>query len=79
MLEFDIETAKLALAVGSGRIVTRSGHEVEITNWDNNAKYYSVEGIVMDLYTSTLTTWTKKGIHRIDGISNFDLFIEELC
>lgn len=79
MLEFDIETAQLALAAGTGRIVTREGYPVEITCWDDSHEIWPVVGIIVDPYSEE--SWTKKGRWgpnpEID--TKLDLFIEELC
>lgn len=82
MLEFDIETAKLALAVGSGRIVTRSGQKVEIIEWNRvGYHFFPIMGKIFSKESwPTLSTWTYNGRYFDSGIeSENDLFIEELC
>lgn len=90
MLDFDIELAKLAIAAGSGRIVTREGKDVRITDW-NRAKeeggVFSIVGEIKDDEGNFMPTassgveasWTKEGKFWRRGVNKNDLFIEELC
>ena len=79
MIPFDVETAKLALLVGTGRIVTRDGRPVEITGWDDSHEIWPVVGIIVDPYSEE--SWTREGRWGPNPKTDtkFDLFIEELC
>lgn len=86
LVEFDIETAKLAMAVETGRVVTRLGQEVHIIKWDDSDPDYPIQGKVIglngedSLYPPPITTWTINGKYYGDyRESKLDLFIEELC
>ena len=58
ILPFDIETAKLALLVGTGKVVCRSyqDFDVEILNWDLKG-FFRIEGTI----GSNLGYWTEDG------------------
>ena len=77
MLDFDIETATLAINYETGRIVTRNGRPVTITSY-NESFVYAVEGVFTD--SGTLGFWSKDGKCNPDSESesDLDLFIEEL-
>lgn len=80
-MEFDIETAQLALAGETGRIVTRDGDLVEILEWENITPTFSVYGAILKGEGLAKTAhWTEKGkFHGPDGPDcGFDLFIEEV-
>lgn len=86
LVEFDIETAKLAVAVGSGRVVTRLGQNVCIIKWDDSDSDYPIQGKIIglngddSLFPPPITTWTINGKYYGDyRESKLDLFIEELC
>jgi hypothetical protein len=86
LVEFDIETAKLAMAVGSGRVVTRLGQDVCIIKWDDSDPDYPIQGKIIglngddSLFPPPITTWTINGKYYGDyRESKLDLFIEELC
>ena len=83
MLEFDVETAQLALLAGTGRVVTREGYPVEITCWDNSktvGDFWPVEGKIhfplRDISSSE--SWTREGKYNCSsGVEHkYDLFIE---
>lgn len=78
LIEFDIETATLAINYGTGRVVTRNKRPVTITGYDGSAKF-AVEGVFAD--TGTLVFWGKDGKFNPDSKSenDLDLVIEELC
>lgn len=78
MLDFDIETATLAIICGTGRVVTRNGRPVTITGYDGSEKF-AVEGVFADV--GILGFWSKDGKYNPDSESgtDLDLFIEELC
>lgn len=75
---FDIELAELALATGSGRIVTRNGRPVTITEY-NKSSVWAIHGIFTDI--GTLGFWGKDGkcVPNSKSESPLDLFIEDLC
>lgn len=77
-LDFDIETATLAINYGTGRVVTRNKRPVTITGYDESF-VYAVEGVFTD--SGTLGFWSKDGKCNPDSKSesSLDLFIEELC
>ena len=86
LVEFDIETAKLAMAVETGRVVTRLGQEVHIIKWDDSDPDYPIQGKIIglngndSLFPPPITTWTINGKYYGDyRESKLDLFIEELC
>ena len=77
-IEFDIESAKLAVMVGSGKIVTRSGKEVEIIDWNTGRFPYSIVGNIVYPTYSDLAAWTTSGRYLgEDKDCEYDLFIEE--
>lgn len=86
VVKFDYELAKLAIAVGTGRVVTRLGQEVRIIKWDDSDPIYPIQGNIIglngedSLYPPPITTWTINGKYYGDyRESKLDLFIEELC
>ena len=77
-IEFDIDTARLALLAGTGRIVTRQDIGIEITSLDGSDPNFPVEGMISA--TGTLIRWSPEG--KLDASSpmpSYDLFIAELC
>lgn len=77
-IEFDIESAKLAVMIGSGKIVTRSGKEVEIVDWNTGHFPYSIVGDIVYSTYSELASWTASGRYLgKDKDCEYDLFIEE--
>lgn len=76
-LEFDIETATFAINCKTGRVVTRDGRPVTITEYKRSSKY-PVKGVLTD--TGTLSSWDENGKYSPDGKSEneLDLFIEDL-
>ena len=77
-IEFDIDTARLALLAGTGRIVTRQDIGVEITSLEGSDPNFPVEGMISA--TGTLIRWSPEG--KLDASSpmpSYDLFIAELC
>lgn len=78
-LEFDLELALLAVKVGSGRIVTRTGDSVKITGWGDNPvnSEYPITGTMFD--DGLIRSWTRNGKYYGDeSFSTMDLFIEEI-
>ena len=76
LISFDVETAKLALAAGTGAIVTRRGYPVEITCWDDSHDIWPVIGVIVNPYSEE--SWTKEGRWGNDPEvdTELDLFIE---
>ena len=78
LINFDIESAKLAVMVGSGKIVTRSGKEVEIVDWNTGHFPYLIAGNIVYPTYSDHASWTASGRYLgKDKDSEYDLFIEE--
>ena len=79
IIDFDLELAQLGVSVGSGRVVTRGGRKVTITNWEsviNNS--YPIIGKLEG--EDIIRSWTEEGRYYHDDRTDFmDLFIEELC
>ena len=46
ILDFDPELAKLATIAGTGRVITRGGDPVEITQWDDGSDIWPIRGNV---------------------------------
>ena len=46
ILDFDPELAKLATIAGTGRVITRGGDLVEITQWDDGSDIWPIRGNV---------------------------------
>ena len=42
ILDFDPELARLAVIAGTGRVVTRGGDPVEITQWDDGSDIWPI-------------------------------------
>lgn len=79
-MEFDIESAKLAILCETGRVVTRGGQLVTDIKLDNldSLDDYPISGKII-VYSHELT-WTCSGKYFADGRrSMYDLFIAELC
>ena len=76
-LEFDIETATLAINCKTGRVVTRNGRPVIIIKYEETLMY-PIEGVIID--TGALCIWNRDGKYDPDGVSenDLDLFIEDL-
>lgn len=78
MLDFDVETARLAILCETGKIVTRDGKLVNITGMDLSSPY-PILGNINDGRIKH-ACWTVEGKLFADGReSKYDLFIEELC
>ena len=76
-MEFDIESARLAILCETGRVVTRGGQLVTGIKLDSSDEY-PIRGKII-VYSHELT-WTYSGKYFADGRkSMYDLFIEELC
>ena len=46
IFDFDPELARLAVIAGTGRVVTRGGDPVEITQWDDGSDIWPIRGNV---------------------------------
>lgn len=46
ILDFDPELARLAVIAGTGRVITRGGDPVEITQWDDGSDVWPIRGNV---------------------------------
>ena len=78
MLDFDVETARLAILCETGKVVTRDGKLVNIFGIDLGSPY-PILGDVDDGHMER-ACWTIEGKYFSDGReSDYDLFIEELC
>lgn len=77
IFEFDYELAKLAIAAGTGKVVTRKGESVELIRIDSNVKEYPVVGRIERFHENDC--WTEKGKYLSYRDTDLDLFIEELC
>ena len=72
MIEFDIDTARLALAAGTGKIVTKAGEPVEITCWDTGPEYefYKLMGNIKSpfpMYERKGVGWSRDGKYFMSG------------
>lgn len=76
-IEFDIETARLALLAKTGKIVTRSGKTVNITKVDPSDPLYPLYGEIIGILGEL--TWTVEGKYFADERkSEYDLFIDTI-
>lgn len=76
-MEFDIESARLAILCGTGKVVTRSEKEVSITRIEPNDRTYPLYGR-LDSKSHELT-WTVEGKYFADEReSEYDLFIDPI-
>ena len=72
MIEFDIDTARLALAAGTGKIVTKAGEPVEITCWDTGPEYefYKLLGNIkspLPMLERRGVGWSRDGKYLMNG------------
>lgn len=71
MIEFDVDTARLALAAGTGEIVTKAGEPVEITCWDTGPEYtfYKLIGNIKSplFFERKGVSWSKDGKYLMSG------------
>jgi hypothetical protein len=76
-MEFDIESARLAILCETGRVVTRSGKLINITKIDSADPLYPLYG-EMNGRLGELT-WTVEGKYFADERkSEYDLFIDTI-
>lgn len=75
-IPFDKELAKLALAAGTGKIVTRNGYPAEITYWDSPHNIWPIVGKVDGVLCDEMH-WTEEGRwFGLERDTDLDLFIE---
>lgn len=78
IFEFDRYFAKDAVELGLGRVITRDGDEVKITDWNyRGSDFYPIAGIISE-FGSCLELWSEFGEYSIGDRTTFDLFIELL-
>lgn len=76
-MEFDIESARLAILCETGRVVTRSGKLINITTGVLSDKKYPLAGNIDG--QSGLLYWTVEGKYFADEReSEYDLFIDTI-
>lgn len=81
VLPFDIELAKLAIAVGTGKIITRDYHDAVITNlWKAESfdSPYPIQGDVIIDNASYSMCWTLEGKRYATNTDRWDLMIIEM-
>lgn len=72
---FDKELAKLAIAVGTGRIRTVDGGFVKIINWDTPHGIYGSYSSLFPSYCYSLMHWTEEG-KSLNSEEDLNLVIE---
>ena len=78
IFEFDRYFAKEAVELGLGRVITRDGDEVKITDWNyRGSDFYPIVGTISE-FGSCLELWSEFGEYSIGNRTTFDLFIELL-
>ena len=85
-MEFDIESARLAILCKTGEIVTRSGKLINITKVDSADLLYPLYGEINgrlgeinDRFRLGKLTWTIEGKYFADEReSEYDLFIDTI-
>ena len=76
IFEFDRYFAKEAVELGLGRIITKDGDEVKITDWNyRGSDFYPIAGIISE-FGSCLELWSEFGEYSIGNRTTFDLLIE---
>lgn len=74
-MEFDIESARLAILCETGRVVTRSRIPINITKVDSADSLYPLYGKINGRLEEL--TWTIEGKYFVDERkSEYDLFID---
>lgn len=74
-MEFDIESVRLAILCETGRIVTRTGKLVDITEMNPGESIYPISGRISGVLGKL--TWTIEGKYFADERkSEYDLFID---
>ena len=78
ILEFEKDLAYLVIAAGNGKIYTRSGREVMITDFNGKKRNRPIEGkikIGKDSW-SAKKYWSEEGKMNGGAVHNFDLQIQ---
>lgn len=78
ILDFEKDLAYLVIAAGNGKVYTRSGREVMITDFNGKKQNRPIEGrirIGKDSW-SVKKYWSEEGKMNGGAIHNFDLHIE---
>lgn len=79
ILDFDIDLAKDAVELGTGKVITRDGKSVSIIDWDSDSSsFYPIVGklCVPSSQNSPCIYWSSQG-HYITGCTTkLDLFLE---
>ena len=76
IIPFDIETAQLVTASETGKVITREGKEVTITNWNSNVPQYPILGKINFIGSPMTRSWTIDGKLIYGMRSTMDLGIE---
>lgn len=78
LIPFDYDLAKVALAMETGRVVTRDGQSVELVGIEDPANdEYPVIGRIGNCNENDY--WTEEGKYLWYRDSDLDIFIEDLC
>jgi hypothetical protein len=79
-LDFDLEYAKLGLACGACKLITRSGRPAQINDWNYTREGYPLSGWIQKESGLVLpVTWTETGkFWKYTERHPLDLFIEIL-
>lgn len=76
-MEFDIESARLAILCETGRVVTRDGKPITISKVDSADPLYPLYGKISGILEEL--TWTIEGKYFADEReSEYDLFIDTI-
>ena len=76
IFEFDKDFAREAIELGEGRIITRGGEVVTITDWSyNGSDFYPIAGVIVG-YSSYPELWSEFGEYTMDCKTPYDLFVE---
>ena len=76
IFEFDRYFAKEAVELGLGRVITRNGDEVKISDWNyRGSDFYPIVGTISE-FGSHLEHWSEIGEYSVGCSYSFDLSIE---
>lgn len=83
VIEFDLDLAKLAVAAGTGKIVTRNGKDVKLSNLftvdSSSYSFYPIKGVIVYTLEEEEEMWTLEGKYtRGKDKDKLDLVIKEL-
>ena len=83
VIEFDLELAKLVVAAGTGKIVTRNDKDVKLSNLftvdPGSYSFYPIKGVIVYPLEEEEDMWTLEGKYTRGGNEDeLDLFIKEL-